>query len=233
MAGQTLSFRNIPWARFLVEAALIVGSVYLAIVLEGNSSDRSRKDEAIAALTNLRAELELDREDGEEILSLQNGQAFSHQKIQAWLTDTPSIPADLFSSALVHTLTKNRTVFPRRASWTTMVAEGQLTVLGDPALIRSLANLYEHSNVRLEYNGDRYDDTTQDMLRGRMPYAWDLVESRFVTTEPAAIRTFGNQMLHVQRQNRNYAVLLSSWLEEVENVHAQVTSYLEQNNGER
>ena len=114
-----------------------------------------------------------------------------------------------------------------------MVAEGQLTVLGDPALIRSLANLYEHSNVRLEYNGDRYDDTTQDILRGRMPYAWDLVESRFLTTEPGVIRTFGNQMLQVQRQNRNYAILLSSWLEEVESVHAQVASYLEQSNGER
>lgn len=233
MAGRTLNFKNIPWARFLAEAALIVGSVYLAIVLEGASSDRSRKAEAIAALTYLRAELELDQEDAEEILNLQHNQALSHRQLQAWLADVQSIPRESFSDALLHTLTDNRTMFPRKASWTTMVAEGQLAVLGDPALIRSLANLYEHSNVRLEYNGGRYDDTTQDILRGRMPYAFDLVENRFLTTDPAAIKTFGNQMLQVQRQNRGYAALLSSWLEEVENVHSQVASYLEHSGGER
>ncbi len=233
MAGRALNFRNLPWARFLAEAALIVGSVYLAIVLEGASSDRSRKVEAIAALTNLRAELELDQEDGKEILDLQKDQALSHQQIQAWLADTQNISVDSFSDALLHTLTDNRTMFPRKASWTTMVAEGQLAVLGDPALIRSLANLYEHSNVRLEYNGDRYDDTTQDILRGRMPYVWDLVEDRFLTTDPAAIRTFGNQMLQAQRQNLGYMALLTSWLEEVANVNSQVASYLEQNGGER
>ena len=233
MAGRTLSFKNIPWTRFLAEAALIVGSVYLAIVLEGASSDRSRKVEAIAALTYLRAELELDQEDGEEILNLQHDQALSHQQLQAWFADVQSIPREAFSDALLHTLTHNRTMFPRKASWTTMVAEGQLAVLGDPALIKSLANLYEHSNVRLEYNGARYDDTTQDILRGRMPYAFDLIENRFLTTDRAAIRTFGNQMLQVQRQNRGYAARLSSWLEEVENVHSQVASYLEHSGGER
>ena len=171
MAGRTLSFKNIPWTRFLAEAALIVGSVYLAIVLEGASSDRSRKVEAIATLTYLRAELELDQEDGEEILNLQHDQALSHQQLQAWLADVQSIPRESFSDALLHTLTDNRTMFPRKASWTTMVAEGQLAVLGDPALIKSLANLYEHSNVRLEYRAPSGPMVTPTGRARRCPLA--------------------------------------------------------------
>ncbi len=107
-----------------------------------------------------------------------------------------------------------------------MVAEGQFAVLGDPNLVSSLANLYEHSNPRLEYNGDRYDDTTQDILRVWLPQAWDLVENRFLAADELPIRTFGNQMLQAQRQNRGYMALVTHWLEEVESVQTQVDTYL-------
>lgn len=110
-----------------------------------------------------------------------------------------------------------------------MVAEGQLAVLGDPELIGRLANLYEHANVRLEYNGDRYDDTTQDMLRAHMPYVWDVTEHRFLNTDEIAIRTFSNQMLQVQRQNRGYTALLEAWSVEIDDVRTEVESYLERN----
>ncbi|MEQ9569628.1 MAG: DUF6090 family protein, partial [Longimicrobiales bacterium] len=93
-------------------------------------------------------------------------------------------------------------MFPRKASWTTMVSEGQLAVLGAPDLIGRLANLYEHSNVRLEYNGDRYDDTTQDLLRSHLPYVWDFNGRRLLADDAASIRTFASMMLQVQRQNR-------------------------------
>jgi hypothetical protein len=226
MVGQLQNIIALPWKRFLAEAVLIVSSVYLAIVLEGASTEKERKTEAIAALTNLRAELDSDQADGLEILSLQNGQSRSHQQIQAWLSDPGNVPADSLSAALKHALRDNRTVFPRNSSWTTMVAEGQLAVLGDPNLVSSLANLYEHSNVRLEYNGDRYDDTTQDLLRIWLPQAWDLIENRFLVADEAAIRTFSNQMLQAQRSNQSYMDLVTKWLEEVESVQTQVDTYL-------
>lgn len=227
MIGRLQNIIALPWKRFLAEAVLIVSSVYLAIVLEGASTEKERKSEAIAALTNLSAELGLDQADGLEILSLQNDQGRSHQQIQAWLSDPENIPADSFSAALKHSLRDNRTVFPRNSSWTTMVAEGQLAVLGDPKLVSSLANLYEHSNVRLEYNGDRYDDTTQDLLRIWLPQTWDLVKNRFLAADEATIRTFGNMMLQAQRQNRGYMALVTKWLEEVESVRTQVDTYLQ------
>ena len=226
MAGRSLNVKTLPWKRFLAEAVLIVSSVYLAIVLEGASTDQDRKMEAIAALTNLREELASDQADGIEILSLQQDQARSHQQIQAWLSDPDNVPAESFSAALEYALTDNRTVFPRKSSWTTMVAEGQLAILGDPNLVSSLANLYEHSNPRLEYNGDRYDDTTQEILRVWLPQAWDLVESRFLAADEVTMRTFGNQMLQAQRQNRGYMALVAKWLEEVESVRSQVDAYL-------
>ena len=227
MTGRSLNIKDLPWKRLLAEAVLIVSSVYLAIVLEGASTDREQKAEAIAALENLRSELALDRADGLEVVSLQQDQGQSHQQIQAWLSEPDNIPAELFSAALEHALTDNRTVFPRKSSWTTMVAEGQLAILGDSTLVSRLANLYEHSNVRLEYNGDRYDDTTQDILRVWLPRAWDLVENRFLTTDEVTKRAFGNQMLQAQRQNRGYMALVVKWLEEVESVQTQVDTYLD------
>ena len=217
--------------RFLAEAVLIISSVYLAIALEGASDDRGRRAEAIAALTALRAELQLDQADAREILGLQEHQGRSGEQIQAWLSDPQSLPADSFSAALLHVLTDNRTMYPRKSSWTTMVAEGQLTVLGAPELISRLANLYEHANVRLEDNGSRYDDTTQDILRGRMPHIWDVVRPGFLTADDAAIRTFGNQMLQVQRQNRGYRALLTAWSAEIEGVEAEVNTYLDLHGG--
>jgi len=231
MNGRSLNIKTLPWKRLLAEAVIIISSVYLAIVLEGASAEHERKTEAIVALTNLRAELRLDQADGLEILVLQEAQAQSHKQIQAWLSEPMSVPSEAFSVALGQTLTRNRTVFPRKSSWTTMVAEGQLTALDNPNLISRLANLYEHSNPRLEYNGDRYDDTTQDILRVRLPEAWDLVENRFLTTGEVRIRVFGNQMLQAQRQNRNYIALVVEWLEEVKSVHSQVDRYLELNGG--
>jgi len=226
-----MSKKTIPWMRFLAEAVLIVSSVYLAIVLEGTSTDRGRRAEAVAALTALRAELELDHADAVEILGLQETQIESSERIRLWLSRPASAPADSLSVALLHVLTDNRTMFPRKSSWTTMVSEGQLAVLGDPALISSLANLYEHSNVRLEYNGARYDDTTQDMLRGRLPYVWDVAENRFLVTDEAAIRTLANQMLQVRRQGQGYYTLLADWNQELEGVRAQVDSYLQLHGG--
>ena len=227
MTDRSLKIKDLPWKRFLAEAVLIVSSVYLAIVLEGASAEREQKLEAIAALKNLRSELALDRADGLEIVSLQQDQGRSHQQIQAWLSEPDNIPAELFSAALEDALTGNRTVFPRKSSWTTMVAEGQLAILGDSKLVSSLANLYEHSNARLEYNGARYDDTTQDVLRVWLPQAWDLVENRFVRTDEVTKRIFGNQMLQAHRQNRSYTALVVNWLEEVESVQTRVDSFLD------
>ena len=222
----TLSEKTIPWMRFLAEVAIIVSSVYLAIVLEGASADHGRRAEAVAALTALRAELELDHADAVEILALQAAQIQSSERVRRWLSQPMSAPADSLSMALLHLLTDNRTMVPRKSSWTTMVSEGQLSALGDPALVSSLANLYEHSNVRMEYNGNRYDDTTQDMLRGRLPYVWDVAEDRFLVTDEAAVRTFANQMLQVQRQSQGYSTLLTAWSHELEEVRVQVDAYL-------
>ena len=88
MDSRLLNINALPWMRFLAEAVLIVSSVYLAIVLEGVSTEHDRKTEAIAALTNLRVELELDQADGLEILALQEDQARSHQQIQNFGNNT-------------------------------------------------------------------------------------------------------------------------------------------------
>jgi len=49
LAGNRMSPPKLPWARLLSEGALIIVSVYFAIVLEGMSQDREAKLSAHAA----------------------------------------------------------------------------------------------------------------------------------------------------------------------------------------
>jgi len=125
----------------------------------------------------------LDHADAVEILGLQAAQIESSDRIRRWLTAPQAAPSDSLSVALLHVLTDNRTMFPRKSSWTTMVSEAQLAVLGDPQL--------------------------------------------FLVAHHAALRTFANQMLQVQRQSEGYSELLTAWKGELEEVMAQVDSFFD------
>jgi|GEM_PF-3247073 len=54
---------TIPWARLLAEGALILISVYFAIVLEGMSQDREAEQAAHIALAQMLDEMREDRSD--------------------------------------------------------------------------------------------------------------------------------------------------------------------------
>jgi len=62
-----MKFPTLPWARVLAEGALIIVSVYLAIVLEGMSQDREAKQAAHIALAQMLDEMRADRSDVAEI----------------------------------------------------------------------------------------------------------------------------------------------------------------------
>ena len=217
---------RIPWIRFLGEAVLIVASVYVAIVLEGVSEDRDRRAEALAALSNLRAELVLDRGDFSEVMEIQEGHARRYANTIRWLADPLSMPTDSFGVDVVEVIYNNRTIFPRSSSWTTMIASGQLAYLGDQDLVARLANLYEHTNSRLDYNGTNYDDGVEDLARNAMPLVWDRVNDRLITTNEAAIAGFRGQLEWLSDWNIFYRELITDWMQEVDAVLAGVDDHL-------
>jgi len=63
ITGEAMKLPTIPWARLLAEGALILISVYFAIVLEGMSQDREAEQAAHIALAQMLDEMREDRSD--------------------------------------------------------------------------------------------------------------------------------------------------------------------------
>ena len=119
--------RGVSWRRLLSEAVVIVASVYLAIVLEGMSDDRDRATEAVDALVQLVEELRKDRSDVAEVIAEQENLSRLYVNLRRWFEDPSSMPADSVQETLDLVAWSNRTMFPRGAAWTTVVAGSSLS----------------------------------------------------------------------------------------------------------
>jgi hypothetical protein len=123
------------------------------------------------------------------------------------------------------------TVFPRRSSWNTMVAGGQLPFLDDPALVAQLADSYEDLNARVAHNGSNYDQAVEDVARNAAPYVWGRVDGRLLTRDSASIRAFRGQLAYLLDWNQFYLDLLEEWRGELDRLIASVARYLDAEDG--
>lgn len=213
---------NVSWVKLLRDAAVVVGSVYLAIVLEGISETRDRRADAEQALVRLHTELQQDRADLEVIMAAQADRQVRHQRIDRWLSRPDAIPADSMTEHLTALFSVNRTMFPRNSSWTTMVSSGQLTYLEDPALVARLANFYENLNERLEYNGVVYDSWVSDVARDAVPRVWNRVDGRPMTIVSEDIARFRGDLLGLLDLSIGFYGLLEEWRGELDKVLEEV-----------
>ncbi len=218
---------KIPWGRLAAEGVLIVASVYLAIVLEGNSQDRARGREATAALAQLLGELREDRADLDEVQAKQLEIASDHETLMAWFRTPASLSGVSVTATLNAIGSDNRTMFPRRSAWTTMVASGQLAQLGDPEFVTQLANVYENINTRIEYNGSRYDQALEEIFRRYVPEVWDPVNARLISSNPSVIATLSGRFVYLQGWNEWYLRLLDQYEIEIDGLISAVDEHLQ------
>lgn len=219
---------GLPWQRLAAEAVVIVASVYLAIGLEGRVQDRQREEEATAALAQLREELRSDRVDILEVKAAQEQLAQHYRNLVRWFSDPSSLPADSAQDALDHVNTSNRTMFPRSAGWTTMVASGQLTELDNPELVTRLGNLYENINDRLIYNGEYYDTDLSRFAFESEVEIWDSRTSSLIVRDPVTLAVFSNRLHRMYTAwNQYYLALLNEYQTEVEALIDAVGEHLE------
>jgi len=222
-----MSGSKLPWQRLLGEAFVIVVSVYLAIYLQERTDDRERTEEALDALVQLREELRADRSDLAEVLAEQREIDRRYTRVDRWLAEPRTAPAESLTAALDSLSYSNRTMFPRKSAWTTMVASGQLRYLRDPGLVVRLANLYENVNPRLEYNGRFYDDMNVDVLGGTAPLTWDAEQGTFLADEPHGVAGLRNRLryLHLS-MNRWYLMYLEEYGQRLDARIEEVVDYL-------
>lgn len=231
-ASSTRPFTRLPWRNILVQGLLIVVSVYLAIVLEGISADRRDARDAREALGQMLGEMRQDRADLQEIRAEQQERDRQYTDVDRWLSAPASIPADSFTVALDAITGSNRTLYPRRSAWTTMVAAGQLRDLDDPELVTRLGNFYASVNDRVIDNGNAYDASLDDVGRNSMIHVWDLSAGRLLTSEAVEIAVFRNQLHYLHYAwNRWYLDLLGEYEGQLDALIGELETYLDAHGG--
>lgn len=210
---------------------MIVVSVYVAIVLQGISSDRGQEAMARESLRTVRAELLADQQKAQEYAHQKEERAVLFSRLSRWLNSGGPIPADSFGVALEGVLTGNITAFPRRAAWTTMVSQGQLEFVRDPELVGRLAGLYDRWADRVSYNGQAYDEALWSVTRTTVPSIWDRRTSRFLRSDREERLELDGQLYHLEIWNDSYGALLDRWAEEIGRTLVDVDRYLGRHGG--
>ena len=213
---------RITLTRFSGEAVLIVASVFIAISLESMWQDRSDAEDANIALTQLLRELRADQAFLDQVEVEQKRIGKMNADLLTWFADPESVPVDSVHSTLEE-YSMGITMWPRRAAWTTMVAAGQLNLLGDRSLAISLGNYYEHTLRRLEYNGEQYDADFGALIFGSIPRIWDFQHGGLLTSDSERIAEFRNQVRRIDVWTQWYLssieinrIVLSALIQEVE-----------------
>jgi len=222
-----MKLRKLPWIKIIGEGALIIVSVYLAIVLEAMSQDWAAQRAAYAALAQMLDEMREDSHDLEEIRAEQLERSEQYAALIKWLGNPDSMPIDSVAAAMDSIISSNRTLYPRRSAWTTMVADGQLRELDAPALVAKLGNFYESVNVRVIDNGNDYDESLNDIARNSVPLVWDGVERRLMTTNVESLTIFRNQLRYMQiAWNDWYLDLLDDYDKNLNTLILEIELYL-------
>jgi hypothetical protein len=217
-----------PWARWLAEFVLIVGSVYLAVYLEGVAAGRADQTAAQVALSQLLGELRGDAQDFDRIIAKQESLHGDYSDLRRWLADPRSYPADSVGAALYRVTAENSTLFARRSSWTTMVAGNQLADLDAPELVLRLGELYETIYPRIDYNSLAYDQTISAHISTSRAIMWQSINSNPFVEDPEEITALKSSLEYLRvNWNAWYRDLLIQYRSDVARAIRAVEEYLE------
>jgi hypothetical protein len=224
-----MQLSKLPWAKLLAEGALIIASVYFAIVLEGMSQDRAEKLSAHAALAQMLGDMREDVAELEEIRVHQLALDRQYTALILWLEDPESMPLDSVAEAMDSIFMDNRTFFPRRSAWTTMVAAGQLSILDEPGLVTQLGNFYESVNIRLVEGGAQFEYNLGDIGRNSATAVWDGFNRRLMTTDADRLVAFRNQLRYMHIWGNSwYLNRLNEYRQMLDSLVLDIESYLDE-----
>ena len=149
--------------------------------------------------------------------------------LDQWLASPQSNPADSVAETFDSIMFSNRTLYPRRSAWTTMLAAGQLAELDSPGLVSRLGDCYESLNARVVDNGDDYDESVNDIGRNSVPNYWDGTTGHLLTVNTRELAKLRNQLryLHIS-WNLWYLDLLDEYQKVLEALILEIEAYLQQ-----
>ena len=219
------NINRIRFSKLAGEAALIFVSVFVAIWLESEWQNRGDRIAARESLGQLLAELRGDQEFVKQVKLEQMTFVEASEKILILLENADSQPKqsdhDVFEN-----LTNAITIWPRRATWTTMVASGQLGLINDRGLVARLGDFYEHRQIRLMHNGESYDAAYEDVSVHYIPEVWDFQRHELITADHEKIAALHGRVLYIKGWAVWYLDSLAAYEKALNELIEDVEDYL-------
>jgi hypothetical protein len=193
------------------------------------SQDRTANLSAHAALVQMLGDMREDVAELDEIRAHQLALDKQYTALILWLENPTSMPLDSVAEAMDSIFMANRTFFPRRSAWTTMVAAGQLSILDAPGLVTQLGNFYESVNIRLVEGGAQFEYNLGDIGRNSATAIWDGFNRELMTTDAHRIAAFRNQLryMHIWG-NLWYLDRLNEYRQMLDSLVLDIESYLDE-----
>jgi hypothetical protein len=207
-------------ADYVYQVVIVIIGVFLGITFESMAADRDRTREAHAALDQLVADLRRDVIDMTRVSDQQRGQERDFGEIAAWLAESGIESSERIDSLLEKVVT-SLTVYPRRGTYTSMIAAGQISLL-PPELGTSIVNLYENVYTRLSANGEHYDYSLERDFLPSYADSWDPSRRGLITPQYVERVRFRNHLLLMKMWSSYYSELVAQSQLAVESVIAEI-----------
>jgi hypothetical protein len=228
--SRSLREQGITWQQFIFQFLIVAVGVWLAIIVGAYTTRNDRREAARDALRNILIELRQDETEFREVIKAQESNLAALTALSDEIAK-PN-PSDSLVAAVYGRgvgvggrISGNRTVFPRGAAFSMMVASGQLEDVTKSQLRLQLAELYEHEYIRLKSNNDLCDTVWQNFQNAFSNY-WDFIGNRSIGNTADRQRA-ANLARRAFYFNTYYIKLLKSDVVVVQNVETAIERYLD------
>jgi hypothetical protein len=175
----TDAIRSLQWGHILVELALLVSGILIALAVDGWIDDRRDERTERQYLELLARDLEQDVESLDEVRRFEEAQVAASVLVYRGLRQRVAPEDREAVAAALGQLTSRRTLRLRRAAYTNLLSTGDLRLIRNPALRDRIVRLYENSE-RMQSIRDRNNQEFVDRM-----YMTYLLDQGLVAPRPA------------------------------------------------
>lgn len=220
------SIQGRDWFSVLIEVLIVV--VGILIGLQVNNWNESRKSAAWEQrfLTDLAIEFHSNREQLRQVLELQTRRGSALDKVRELVLhgNDATVLMDIETSYSL-AMSSNRTFFPTKGVYLSALSTGSIDEVRNTSLRYAIMNIYEHVYPRLVYNGEIYDERSDQVSwDGRQDF--DPGDGSLTRIEYVRSQGFLANVRFLREQNRIYLGLAERTLTDLDAVIAELPGSL-------
>jgi hypothetical protein len=193
-------------AQVLFQLIVVTVGVYIATIAQQKAETRDRRDAAADLVVAIDAELAEDERSLDELVVAQQNMRELMLLVAKDARD--EAPDTAISRITKQRLLVNRTFFPRKAAYATLLSGGQLQYIKNRQLRLDLAKVYEQDYARVAWNSEISDQIYQGIFRAAFLEYWDYAEDRPFAGNAHSAGKLSNAAYRVREYSVGYEQLL-------------------------